>query len=182
MPYYDQDGRELSGRHDTSVRGDWIYTEDGGAIRSQAYRDRELYDSIAESQRLATTPSGPHQDGATLVLWVFKTILFTLPVKAIQLVLWSSRIGWRSGGWTRRACAGALGRRGMRPWLRGSIAFLAATVAFSAVTVGLVTYVVAGIVVVLSMDSVLFTWWLAPLLALIAGRLLWNAWQAIRSP
>ena len=64
MPHYDKDGRELSGRHDTSVRGDWIYTEDGGAIRSQAYRDREVQDNIAERQRqrqrLATTPSVPH--------------------------------------------------------------------------------------------------------------------------
>lgn len=39
MPYYDTDGRELSTRHETSVQGDWIDTEDAAAIRSQACRD-----------------------------------------------------------------------------------------------------------------------------------------------
>ena len=87
MPYYDKDGRELSGRHDTSVRGDWIYTEDGTAVRSEASRQREIYTDIAERHRRAMTPSGPHHDGATLVLWVFKTLLFTIPLKGIQLVL-----------------------------------------------------------------------------------------------
>ena len=161
MPYYDEDGRQLSGRHDTSARGPWIYTEDG--------------------TRLAKS-TGPQYDEASAALWALKILLFTLPLKAIQLVLWSAGVGWRSGGKTYRTCANTLGQRGVRPWLGASIAGLAATVAFATITVGLVAYVVTGIVAAVSMDTALLNLWVTPLIVLVVGRLLWKLWRAIRTP
>ena len=180
MPYYDKDGRELSSRYDTSARGEWIYTEDGSAIRSEASRQREI--DMAESHRRATRPSAVPDDGETLVLWLFGFLLFTLPLKALQVVLWCAGIGWRCGRGTYRGCDRGLRRRGVRPWLGACTAALAATVAFAAITVGLVGYIVAGIFAIATMDSGAVTLWLAPLVAFIVGRFLWNAWRAIRSP
>ena len=141
MPYYDHDGRELSGRNDPSARGEWIYTEDGGRVRSESSRRQEVVDAIAGNQRAIAQP-GPRYDEASAVLWVFKTLLFTLPLKAIQLVLWSAGIGWRCGRWTYGACGQGLRSRGVRPWL--GTTFSATQHELRTVTVGLVAYVVSG--------------------------------------
>ena len=181
MPYYDQDGRPLSGRNDRSARGEWIYTEDGGKVRAEASRQRDI-DIAAAHQRSMTRSAAPRHDEATFVMWGFKMLLFTLPLKAIQLALWSTGVGWRCGRWSYRVADRRLQSHGMRPWLGATFAALGATVTFATVTVGLVAYALAGVVALLKMDSTLLTLWASPLLALLAVRIVWRAWQAVRSP
>ena len=66
MPYYDADGRQLSGPNDSSARGEWIYTEDGTRVRSEASRQRDI--DIAAAHQRSLAPTGPRHDEATVVL------------------------------------------------------------------------------------------------------------------
>ena len=111
MPYYDSDGRQLSGPNDWGAQGDWIYTEDGTQIRSERARQR-MYDQSAANGR-PMLAADPDRDAPIIgVLWVLKFCLFILPVKAIRLTAWSAVVRWRSGKWTYHRCQARLAARG----------------------------------------------------------------------
>ena len=55
MPYYDRDGRELSGQYDSSASGNWVYTDGGAPVESARGRDLRF----AASERANSTLPRP---------------------------------------------------------------------------------------------------------------------------
>ena len=97
MPYYDRDGRELSGQYDSSASGNWVYTDGGAPVESARGRDLRFAASERSQFHTSTPP-----DQADFAFQIVGFLLFTLPIKLIHFVVWSMGCGWRSGRWSYR--------------------------------------------------------------------------------